>query len=83
MNCEIAHERIVTAAYGELADEQAHELERHLAGCPDCGKEREQLLALKVLAGCVSGGGAGGEPGGALAAEVGRGAGCAAAAALV
>ena len=50
MNCEIAHERIVTAAYGELPDEQAHELERHLAGCPDCRQEREQLLALKLLA---------------------------------
>ena len=50
MNCEIAHERIVTAAYGELADEQMHELERHMAGCPECRKEREQMLALKVLA---------------------------------
>jgi anti-sigma factor RsiW len=50
MNCEIAHERIVTAAYGELPDEQAHELERHLAGCTDCQGEREQLLALKLLA---------------------------------
>ena len=50
MNCELAHERIVTAAYGELPDEIAHELERHLAGCADCGKEREQLRALKVLA---------------------------------
>jgi hypothetical protein len=50
MNCEIAHERIVTAAYGELSDEQVHELERHMAGCPDCHKEREALLALKVLA---------------------------------
>jgi anti-sigma factor RsiW len=49
MNCEVAHERIVTAAYGELGDEQAHELERHLVGCPECGREREQLLALKVL----------------------------------
>jgi anti-sigma factor RsiW len=49
MNCEVAHERIVTAAYGELADEQTHELERHLAACLECGKEREQLLALKVL----------------------------------
>jgi hypothetical protein len=46
MNCELAHERIVTAAYGELADEQTHELDRHLAGCPECRKER----ALKVLA---------------------------------
>jgi len=50
MNCEIAHERIVSGAYGELPDEQAHELERHMAGCPDCHTEREQLLALKVLA---------------------------------
>jgi len=50
MNCEIAHERIVTTAYGELADEQAHELERHMAVCVDCGREREQLLALKMLA---------------------------------
>jgi anti-sigma factor RsiW len=50
MNCEIAHERIVTAAYGELSDEQTHELERHMAGCPDCVNERKQLLALKVLA---------------------------------
>ena len=49
MNCEVAHERIVTAAYGELGDEQAHELERHLGGCPECVKEREQLLALKLL----------------------------------
>jgi anti-sigma factor RsiW len=51
MKCEVAHERIVAAAYGELADEQTQELERHLAGCPKCGKEREQLLALKALAG--------------------------------
>jgi len=50
MNCEIAHERIVTAAYGELSDEHAHELERHLAGCQDCQQERQQLLALKTLA---------------------------------
>jgi hypothetical protein len=50
MNCQVAHERIVTAAYGELADERTHELERHLAGCAECRKEREQLLALKVLA---------------------------------
>ena len=50
MNCEVAHERVVTAAYGELADELTHELEGHLAGCAECRKEREQLLALKVLA---------------------------------
>ena len=50
MNCELAHERLVTAAYGELPDEQIHQLERHLLGCAECHTEREQLLALKVLA---------------------------------
>ncbi|MGD0861101.1 MAG: HEAT repeat domain-containing protein [Terracidiphilus sp.] len=50
MNCELAHERIVTAAYGELPDEQIHELERHVTGCPACQTERKQLLALKILA---------------------------------
>lgn len=49
-NCEVAHERIVTAAYGELPDEQAHELEQHLDGCADCQAQREQVLALQVLA---------------------------------
>jgi hypothetical protein len=50
MNCELAHERIVAAAYAELPDEHIHELERHLSGCPQCQKHQEQLLALKVLA---------------------------------
>jgi HEAT repeats/Putative zinc-finger len=50
MNCELAHERIVLAAYGELPDEQMHELDRHLVGCNDCREEREQLLALRTLA---------------------------------
>ena len=50
MNCELAHERIVTAAYSELPDEQMHELERHMTGCPDCHSDREQLQAMKILA---------------------------------
>jgi HEAT repeats len=50
MNCELSHERIVMAAYGELADDAAHELDRHLATCPGCAQEKEQLLALKLLA---------------------------------
>ncbi len=50
MNCKITEERIVAAAYGELAGEQVHELEQHLAGCPECRRERGQLLALKALA---------------------------------
>ena len=50
MNCELAHERIVMAAYGELPDEQAHELDRHMTTCAGCHEEREQLLALRTLA---------------------------------
>ena len=50
MNCELAHERIVTAAYGDLPDEQMHEQERHTTGCGECAQEREQLLAMKILA---------------------------------
>jgi hypothetical protein len=50
MNCEVAHERIVLAAYGELADEQIHELDRHLTSCGECCAERDQLQALKTLA---------------------------------
>ena len=50
MNCELAHERIVLSAYGELSDEFQHELDRHLAACTECSEERQQLLALKTLA---------------------------------
>jgi hypothetical protein len=50
MNCELAHEWIVTAAYGELADEKVHELQRHLSECTECRKDQEQLQAMKVLA---------------------------------
>jgi anti-sigma factor RsiW len=50
MNCELAHERIVLAAYRELSDEQAHELDRHLATCSECMQEQLQLQALKTLA---------------------------------
>jgi len=49
MNCEVARERIVAAAYQELPDEQAHELESHVSACPECQSECEQVLALKVL----------------------------------
>jgi hypothetical protein len=50
MKCQIAQEQIVAAAYGELAEEQARELERHVAVCPECAGEQEQLLSLKALA---------------------------------
>jgi hypothetical protein len=50
MNCDLAHERLVTAAYGELPDDLVPELDRHLSGCADCQAEREQMRALKLLA---------------------------------
>jgi anti-sigma factor RsiW len=50
MNCELAQERMVTAAYGELPDELAHEFEQHVAGCEACQLGRRQVMALKVLA---------------------------------
>lgn len=49
MNCELARERIVTAVYNELSDEQAHELDRHVAGCAECSQEREHVQALRTL----------------------------------
>jgi hypothetical protein len=39
----------VAAAWQELSDEHAHELERHVAACPECQSECEQVLALRVL----------------------------------
>jgi len=50
MNCDLAHERIVMAAYGELPDDASHELDRHLASCGECQKERDQLQAMRLLA---------------------------------
>jgi anti-sigma factor RsiW len=49
MDCELARERIAAAAYQELSDEHTHELERHVSACPECQRECEQVLALKVL----------------------------------
>jgi anti-sigma factor RsiW len=54
MNCELAHKRMVMATYGELADAEAHELNRHLSSCAECGQQWAQLEALKVLAGALS-----------------------------
>ena len=50
MNCELAQERMVAAAYGELADEQMHELDRHLRGFEECRVEREAVWSLKSVA---------------------------------
>jgi hypothetical protein len=46
MKCETAHESIALAVYGELADDQSHQLEQHLAGCAECRRELEGAQAL-------------------------------------
>ncbi len=33
MKCDMVHENIILAIYGELPDEKAGTLEQHLAGC--------------------------------------------------
>ena len=44
MKCEMAQEQIVMWTYGELDDELAVGLERHLAGCEGC---QEEIAALR------------------------------------
>ena len=46
MKCETAHESIALLVYGELADDQSHQLEQHLAGCAECRRELEGAQAL-------------------------------------
>ena len=46
MNCEVAQRNIVLVSYGELADEEIHGLERHLAECEECRKELAAMRAL-------------------------------------
>ena len=46
MKCETAHEYIALAVYGELADDQSHQLEQHLAACAECQHELEGVQAL-------------------------------------
>lgn len=47
MNCELAQADIVLSVYGELPDERAHQLERHLASCERCRQEMEAVAALE------------------------------------
>jgi HEAT repeats/Putative zinc-finger len=46
MKCDNAHEYIAMAVYGDLADDQCHQLEQHLAGCVECRGELEGVQAL-------------------------------------
>ena len=46
MNCELAQQEIALFAYGELPDDQCHELEGHLTTCSRC---QEELAAVQAL----------------------------------
>ena len=43
MNCDIAHEKLLDALYGELPPSVAAELEEHLAVCQSCRQEYDGL----------------------------------------
>jgi hypothetical protein len=47
MNCDLAQEEIVLAAYGELPDDRVHQLEQHLAHCESCRLELESISAFQ------------------------------------
>lgn len=47
MNCELAQESIVLAAYGELPDDRAHQLDQHLAQCERCRQEMDAVEGLQ------------------------------------
>jgi hypothetical protein len=47
MKCDKAQENLVLMHYGELPDEDALGLERHLGGCEDCRQEWTAMQALE------------------------------------
>lgn len=49
MKCEAIRDNLVLASYGELPDEQAEPLERHLAECEECQRELQALRAMDEL----------------------------------
>lgn len=46
MNCDLAQQKIALYGYGELPDDQCHELEGHLATCHRC---QEELAAIQAF----------------------------------
>jgi hypothetical protein len=47
MRCELAQQKIALFAYGELPDDQCHELEGHLVTCKHCQEEFAAVQALQ------------------------------------
>jgi hypothetical protein len=49
MNCDRAIPLLPLAVYGELGDGERHELESHLAECPSCASEWDEVRRLQTL----------------------------------
>ena len=49
MNCTRLEELINDFVDGQLPEDQRHDVEQHLAGCPDCRRSVEQLRAIVAL----------------------------------
>src|ERR1700723_1311536 len=47
VECELAQQKIALFAYGELPDDQCHELEGHLVTCKHCQEEFAAVQALQ------------------------------------
>ena len=47
MKCDLAQEHIIHYMYGELADEESHELELHVSSCERCRNELQVYQALR------------------------------------
>lgn len=48
MKCDLAQQSIALAAYGEVPDEAAHQLEQHLQTCEECRREMESVRNLQA-----------------------------------
>lgn len=49
MHCDRAIPLLPVAAYGDLGDGELHELESHLAACPRCANEWDEVRRLQTL----------------------------------
>jgi HEAT repeats len=49
MNCEYVKQNAVLLVYDELADDNKHEIERHLERCKDCATEVKALRGLQSV----------------------------------
>jgi hypothetical protein len=48
MKCDLAHQSIALAAYGELSDDLSHQLDQHLSECESCRQEMQAVRGLQA-----------------------------------